>query len=110
MVTIETVKVVNGKVVRVKEIVKDKKKEKEFKSLLKTVKEKAAKIDRKKGLKFPKLRKFKPTGIRIPSISKISEAQLSKTLQSRRERTAQRVLDSNASPIAKAKARIILGV
>ena len=110
MVIIETIKGVNGKVVREKEIVTNAKREREFKSLLKTVKEKATKIDKKKGFKFPKTRKFKPTGIKLPSVSKISEAQVSKSLMERRERTAQRVLDSNASPIAKARARRVLGV
>ena len=65
---------------------------------------------KKKGFKFPKTRKFSPSGIRIPSVSKISEAQVSKSLQSRRLRTAQRILESNASPVAKTRARKILGV
>ena len=68
------------------------------------------KIVKKKGFKFPKTRKFRPTGIKLPSVSKISESQVSKSLMGRRLRTAQRVLDSNASPVAKARARRILGV
>ena len=69
--------------------------------------------------RLPKLRKKKAITsrerkllrkIKSQTIKKASLEQVSKSLRERRLRTAQRVLDSNASPVAKAKARRILGV
>ncbi len=75
------------------------------------VKKKKTKKD--KGFKLPKLRKRKVLttkqlitlrGRRVPS------TEITKTLQSRKEKTAQKILDSMASPVAKARARQILGL
>lgn len=49
-------------------------------------------------------------GFKLPKAKPISREQLAKTLSSRREQTLRRIIESRgASPIAKARARRLLG-
>ena len=72
------------------------------------------KVKRKKVSKsrFPQFRKKRLVEKRrtIPRVRQISERQVSRTLTERRRATAEKILNSFASPIAKARARRILGV
>ena len=61
-----------------------------------------------KGFRFGiKLRSSRRTRA-LPRVRKATSQQIRTTLQSRREQTAQRILQSNAPPIAKERARRML--
>lgn len=80
--------------------------------LLKKVKkklEKKVKVKKVKKARGLRLRKFK-IKFKLPKVKTITRAQLGKALTTQREKTALRILRSTgASPIAKMRARAILG-
>ena len=52
----------------------------------------------------------KPRAKKLIKVTKITPVQISKRLQTRKIKTAQKILASRASPIMKARAKKIVGI